>query len=495
MRSRENGRLLAEWLADRYEVIAPEPGQLPDGPFDLCIIDGPSLERLWEAVQQRKRLEAPTFLPFLFVALRDDLRLVTRYLYRAVDEMIFMPTEKIELAARLDNLLRSRRHSVALSRQNADMFAGLVEESPLGVFLGREGRYFYMNRAGADLFGYAPAAITGELSPLELVDEDDRSRVAEEVARLESGRADTAHYGFTGRRSDGSRFACEAFERMMTYQGRPARLGILVDVSERNALDAERERSHQAQIDALRHADQLKDQFLGILSHELRTPLNAVLGFGSILEDGVAGELTEMQTRYVHKMLNSAESLLGLITDLLDMSRMQAGKFHLTPSSVALEEVAAEVVEGLEGLGRAKDLTLSLEAAEGLPAIDGDAQRLGQVLTNLIGNAIKFTPRGGTIRVGLRRERGTVLCEVADTGVGIAEADLDRLFQPFSQVDMTNTRSAGGTGLGLSIAKALVETHGGRIGVRSVPGDGSTFWFTVPIRGPGDSTAEPALRG
>jgi PAS domain S-box-containing protein len=481
MQSRENCRLLSEWLATRYEVEVPAGLALPAEPFDLCIIDGPSLEQLWEEVQARKQQEAPAFLPFLFVAMRADVRMISRFLYRAVDEMIFMPSEKIELAARLENLLRSRRNSVQLARQNADMFAGLVEESPLGVFLGRAGRYFYVNRAGAELLGYASGDQVAEVGPLALVAEPDRARVAEKIAALERGAVSTAHYSFLGLRKDGSTFACEAFERMVAFQGRPARLRILVDTTEREALEAERERVARGRIEDLQRADELKDQFLGILSHELRTPLNAILGFGSILADELPGELNPAQHGYLAKMLDGADVLLSLISDLLDMSRIQAGKFQLTRSALNVGSVAREVIDRLAGLAKSKDLAVTLEVAGPLPAVDGDAQRVAQIFTNLLGNAIKFTAPGGRIGVSVRREKGFLRCEVADTGPGIKPADVERLFQPFSQLDMSATRVAGGTGLGLSITKALVENHGGRIGVDTEPGRGSTFWFTLPI--------------
>ncbi|MFN3428654.1 MAG: MHYT domain-containing protein [Candidatus Sericytochromatia bacterium] len=231
-----------------------------------------------------------------------------------------------------------------------------------------------------------------------------------------------------------------------------------------------------------REQDLLKDRFLSVLSHELRTPINAILGFGSILEDGVAGPLNPEQQRYIRKLTDGAEHMLALVSDLLDMSRIQAGKFSLNPAPMTLEPVVEDVLGNLCALADQRRLTLENAVGPGLPGLVADTQRVRQVLTNLVGNAIKFTPEGGRVTVTAMRDGQGVRVEVIDTGVGISPEDQRRLFNPFTQLDMSATRQAGGTGLGLSIAKALVEAHGGRIGVESAVGAGSRFWFILPLR-------------
>ncbi|MDB5098109.1 MAG: sensory transduction histidine kinase [Cyanobacteria bacterium RYN_339] len=240
------------------------------------------------------------------------------------------------------------------------------------------------------------------------------------------------------------------------------------------------ERAQRDQIAHLQEVDQLKDRFLSILSHELRTPLNAIMGFASILDDEVGGPVTPVQHQYLGKIIGGTEILLALINDLLDMSRIQAGKFSLEPSPMRLEANLQDVTTYLGALADRKAQALRLELPDALPAVLGDAQRVTQVLANLIGNAIKFTPRGGTVRIRAASLPGFVRVEVADDGPGIPPDQQGLLFQPFSQLDSSSTRAAGGAGLGLSIAKALVEAHGGRIGVESAPGQGSVFWFTLP---------------
>ena len=245
-------------------------------------------------------------------------------------------------------------------------------------------------------------------------------------------------------------------------------------------LEAARQALAEAN-EALRRADRYKDDFLAIISHELRTPLNAVYGFGSVLEEISEPPLTPVQASYVAKMMNAAGALLALVDDLLDMSRIQAGRLAIEQRPMAFGELAEGVVERLGSLAHRSQQAVVVELPPDLPLISADARRVEQVLTNLLGNALKFGEPGATVVVRARVADQHLRCEVADGGPGIAEAAIPRLFKPFSQLDSSATRRAGGTGLGLSISKALVEAHGGRIGVKSRPEDGSTFWFELPI--------------
>jgi signal transduction histidine kinase/DNA-binding response OmpR family regulator len=246
-------------------------------------------------------------------------------------------------------------------------------------------------------------------------------------------------------------------------------------------VQQETEQRHQARIEALVQADQAKDQFLGILSHELRTPLNAIQGFGSVLEDGLMGELEPDQARYVGKILDASDSMLALVNDLLDMSRVQAGKFMLDRTDIALSPLVQKALASVAGAASDKHQTLVDATAGDLPTLNADPMRLMQVLTNLVTNAIKFTPEGGRITVRTQLAGSAVRFEVEDNGVGIPASEHGRIFLAFTQVDMSDTRQKGGVGLGLSIVKALVEAHGGELGLESEEGRGSTFWFTLPM--------------
>ena len=259
-------------------------------------------------------------------------------------------------------------------------------------------------------------------------------------------------------------------------------LGMASEVSER----VEKERLQLERLEALEQANVHKDQFLGIISHELRTPINAIMGFSSILDDGLAGPLTDEQHGYLGKILAGTERLLALVDDLLDMSRIQAGKFSIAPTRLMLDKVVENALASIAPAASAKQITVRNRVAPATPALLADEQRITQVLSNLVGNAIKFTQPGGWIEVRAAVDGEVVRVMVEDNGPGIDEASQASLFDPFTQLDMSKTRRIGGVGLGLSIVKNLVEAHGGEIGVASRPGRGATFWFTLPIAAASD---------
>ncbi len=228
-------------------------------------------------------------------------------------------------------------------------------------------------------------------------------------------------------------------------------------------------------------ASQHKSQFLANMSHELRTPLNAILGYTELILDSIYGEVPGKVQEVMERIDKSGRHLLGLINDVLDLSKIEAGQLTLALTDYSLKDVVQTVLTAVEALAAEKKLALKVALAPDLPPGRGDERRLTQVLLNLVGNAIKFT-EAGEVRVQAQAADGTFLVSVADTGPGIASADQERIFEEFQQADSFPTRKKGGTGLGLSIAKRIIELHGGRIWVESSPGQGSTFRFTLPVR-------------
>ena len=241
-------------------------------------------------------------------------------------------------------------------------------------------------------------------------------------------------------------------------------------------FDEIQDKSRQLEV-----ASQHKSQFLANMSHELRTPLNAILGYTELMADGIYGELPEKTMGVLKRLESNGRHLLGLINDVLDLSKIEAGQLVLDLSDYSFEDIAQTVRSTLEPLAADKKLGFKVEVAPKLPAGHGDGRRLTQVLINLVGNAIKFTDAGEVVISGGAND-GSFHLSVRDTGPGISAADQSKLFQEFQQADNAITRKKGGTGLGLAISKRIVEMHGGKIWVESQVGKGSTFSFTVPVR-------------
>jgi len=230
----------------------------------------------------------------------------------------------------------------------------------------------------------------------------------------------------------------------------------------------------------LEEASQHKSQFLANMSHELRTPLNAILGYAELMADGAYGEPSEKMLGILKRLEANGKHLLGLINDVLDLSKIEAGQLVLELSDYCVQDIAQTVRSTLEPLATDKKLAFKLELAPDLPPGHGDGRRLTQVLINLVGNAIKFTD-AGEVAIKAKANNGSFYVSVRDTGPGISAADQAKLFQEFQQADNAITKKKGGTGLGLAISKRIIEMHGGRIWVESQVGRGSTFAFTLPV--------------
>ena len=268
----------------------------------------------------------------------------------------------------------------------------------------------------------------------------------------------------------------------------PDDISVLQSLADQVAVAIDNARSYelsQQLIKDLREVDQLKSQFLANMSHELRTPLNSIIGFSRVILKGIDGPVTEMQQQDLTAIYNSGQHLLGLINDVLDLARIEAGKMELNFEEVHLAEMTTSVMSTAKGLVKEKPIQLLQRIPSDMPTVRGDTMRVRQVLLNLISNASKFTDEGSITVQTLVQKSPTgkmeALVNVIDTGPGISLEDQEKLFKAFSQVDGSATRKSGGSGLGLSICANLVQLHGGKIGVHSEMGTGSTFWFTLPL--------------
>jgi signal transduction histidine kinase len=240
-------------------------------------------------------------------------------------------------------------------------------------------------------------------------------------------------------------------------------------------------REIEEQRGQLQVASQHKSQFLANMSHELRTPMNAVLGYTDLILDDIFGEVPVPIRETLVRVKANGQHLLGLINDVLDLSKMEAGQLTLSLGDYSMGEVVHAATSAVESLAAGKGLVLKAIVPPDLPPGRGDERRLTQVVLNLAGNAIKFTDSGQVV-VEVRAADGAFVVSVADTGPGIAEADQQKIFDEFQQADTSSTRTKGGSGLGLSISRRIVELHGGRLWVESVLGAGAAFSFSVPQR-------------
>lgn len=305
----------------------------------------------------------------------------------------------------------------------------------------------------------------------------------QQAGRPEKNLADAIRYGQTEdigwrMKRDGSWFWADVLITPVFDRG-----GRILGYAKviRDLTDVNKAEAHTRALEATRQVDRLKQQFLALISHELRTPLTTILGYADLIDEESVGPVTDMQHAYLDHILEGAASLTKLINDLIDMTSLQAGLLHLDLAPMSLAEVVLGVVFAIQPHAQEKHLWLANHVSPDLPDIVADAQRVAQILVHFIDNAIKFSPHGGRIDIQACLLGDMVRCEVTDTGKGVAPEDMEKLFQDFSQVDMSATRTEGGLGIGLSISKKLVEAHGGQVGILSAVGKGSTVWFTLPL--------------
>ena len=265
---------------------------------------------------------------------------------------------------------------------------------------------------------------------------------------------------------------------------------LMEELAARKRAEAALQQAKETAETATRH----KSEFLANMSHELRTPLNAIIGFSEVLLEKMFGELNEKQEEYLHDILSSGQHLLSLINDILDLSKVEAGKMELEPAVFSLRELLEGSLVMVKERALAHGLMLSLDIAEDINTFIGDERKIKQILFNLLSNAVKFTPDKGKVSVTVTRTDGVVQVVVRDTGIGIAVEDQQQIFAAFQQVGKGTVGKPEGTGLGLALTKKFVELHGGQIWVESTLGQGSAFTFTLPIRGAADGASPPAVR-
>jgi PAS domain S-box-containing protein len=386
-----------------------------------------------------------------------------------------------ERAAVLESILESAEHAI--------------------VATSLDGTIVFWNDGARRLFGHDGADVVGRENLVSLHAPDSVDRVR---AMLEAARRDGASDGhLTRRHRDGSSFPTAV---TITLRGDRDGTPLGFTVLARDAAAAaggrateELQRKNdelEEQYGRIQSANRLKSEFLANMSHELRTPLNGIIGFTELLHDEKVGDVSVEQKEFLADILTSSRHLLQLINDILDLSKVEAGKMEFHPEPVSPATVIEEVCDTLRTLAATKRIVVDVDVDTSLEDVVVDPSKLKQVLYNYLSNALKFTPEGGRIVVRVLPE-GTdrFRVEVQDTGIGITAEDVAKLFNEFQQLDASAAKRYAGTGLGLALTKRIVEAQGGEVGVRSVPGEGSTFIAILPREAAGASrpadVAEP----
>jgi PAS domain S-box-containing protein len=431
----------------------------------------------------------------LFMALLALWGSLIPILRRATAQLHERNRQLVAQASELERALNERQRA----EERVIQLAAIVESSDDAIAgTTTDGTILSWNAGAERLYGYSAEEMIGQR--IAVLTPEARMHELRTVARRVNAGESVKEHQSRGRRKDGTEVdisltVSPIFDSLRRVTGVAV---ISRDITERKRQEsqlqallakervarAEAEAAQQAlaeQNERLRELDRLKDEFISLVSHELRTPLTSIRGYLELLLDGGAGELTGDQRRFLAVVDRNSKRLMHLVGDLLFLAQVEAGKLALELSEIALDEVVAESVEAAKLIADEKGIELRV-SLEHVPSMVGDRSRLAQVLDNLVSNALKFTAQGGSVDVRVSVEGKDAVIEVADTGMGIAPAEQEHLFDRFFRSSEATERAIPGTGLGLTIVKAIVERHEGRIEVESVEGEGTTMRVRLPVR-------------
>jgi len=370
--------------------------------------------------------------------------------------------------------------AVVALQESEERYRRLVEGAPDAFIVHTRGQIVYANTAAVRLFGAtAPQELQGR-DLFTFFHPDDRDAARRRHAVVELGSRATEPAEMRCIRLDGTSIEVETLGQPITYFGRPADQTVIRDITDRKRADAERQVASQrlAEISRLKEMDRVKTQFVNTISHELRTPLTPIKVQLHILKNAKDPEGARKSTDVIER---NVQRLSSLVDELLEVARIQAGTLKLAMTYVDVSAVVSHALDSFVDVARQNGIELASKLEPEVNVL-GDARRLQQVMYNLMGNAFKFTQKGGSILVEVHRDGPNAVVSVRDSGAGLQASDVARLFEPFSQVHDTMEQTNAGTGLGLYICRGIVEGHGGRIHVESEgKGHGSRFVFTIPL--------------
>jgi PAS domain S-box-containing protein len=405
-------------------------------------------------------------------------------------------TPRLQMEVEIVKLMALEKEAQQVARSEG-RFRELLEAAPDAIIeIDRSGRIVLLNRVTEKLFGYPREQLLGR--PVEVLIPDDLRSAHVQHRDFYWSKPQTRAMGsglsLQGQRQDGSRFPVEISLSPVQSDDGFRVTAIIRDISERKQVEerlraiqenytrelAVKNRELADRNQEVERANRLKSEFLAGMSHELRTPLHTIIGFSELLAEEMEGPLNEKQKRFLSHIHKDSLHLLELINDVLDLSKIEAGKIELRPEVFEFRQALNEVLASISPQAAAKSIAVETLAEVEQPLL-ADRVRVRQILFNLLSNAVKFTPEGGHIRVEAHQREEFVEVSVSDTGVGISPEEQAAVFDKFYQVGNTTKGVREGTGLGLAITQSLVEAHGGRIWLESEVGKGSRFTFTIPF--------------
>ena len=386
----------------------------------------------------------------------DEVGDLSRAFNQMTTDLKSVTTSKAELEREIDE----RKKTEEALKESEERFLKAFHASPAAQTIARlpEGRWIEVNDSFLRMSEYTREEVIGRTSTeLNLIDPNERTR----ILRLFSEKGNVQNYEVNVRTKTGKSITVLSSNEKISLNGRDHALSIMIDITLR------------------KRADELKDEFIGMVSHELKTPLTVMMGaLYTVTAKGVSEKDAQ---ELIQEAIHSTDTLASIVENLLDLSRSQADRLVLQIEQADIGQIARDVAQKLQT--KSAIHRLNVYFPEGLPAVTVDPVRVERVLFNLVENAIKYSPKGGEVRVSARLDNNNLVVCVSDQGPGISPDDQKKLFQSFEQLAMTNRRAMQGVGLGLKVCRTLVEAHGGRIWVEAKPGIGSSFFFTIPIKG------------
>jgi two-component system, sporulation sensor kinase E len=403
--------------------------------------------------------------------------IATRILKIGIEERLVLYVRDITERKKAEEALKS-------SEEN---FRNLVNNTLDGILiLDFEGRVLAANVAVGKMFDLELEEVTGMSIVKYLAPESIPIAIEDQINVFNDRGGYLSVYKAVSSRGDP--LWIEGLGTKIIYQNQPANIVVIRDITVRKKVE-------EALINAktaAETANRTKSEFLTNMSHELKTPLNSIIGFSDLLKEGIAGSLNEKQSRYVQFISSSGKNLLEIINDILDLSKAEAGDEDLNIEEFSINESLNKVISIILPQTQERNIKLNYSSENRTLWIAADESKLQQIMSNLLSNAVKFTPAGGSIDITLKQEGDRVTIMVKDTGIGIPEDSLEKIFRPFIQIDSSLSRTFEGTGLGLTLVKKYVEMHGGNIYVESKIGEGSSFRFELPATR--QRTIEPSLK-